>query len=163
MKILVVSDIHYPDRLGEIPDLSLYIRGVDAIFALGDYTTLPVLDYLKSFNKRLFAVSGNMDEASLKKRLPKKIAFEIDNVKIGLFHGTGGPYGIEKRVKAAFEKPLNAYIFGHSHIPLNKTIDEALFFNPGAICDPHPTIGFIYIDFKNIWGEIIDLFPYSSE
>lgn len=162
MKILAISDIHYPDRLNEIPDLSIYARDIDAIFALGDYTTLPVLNYLKSFNKHLFAVYGNMDNALLKKQLPDKVAFEINNTTVGLFHGTGGPHGIEKRVKATFERSLDAYIFGHSHIPVNKTINNALYFNPGALCNPHPSLGFIYIDFKNIWGEIIYLPSHTN-
>jgi putative phosphoesterase len=166
IKILVVSDIHYPDRRETLPGLSEYAKESNLIFALGDFTTAKALKYLKSFGKQVVAVHGNMDEPALKKSLPKTHVVKIEGLKIGLFHGNGGPPGIEARVRSAFQKELNAYIFGHSHKAINKIINGALYFNPGALCGRVQTIGFLYIDFKNIWGKIIkidkNLLPFDK-
>jgi putative phosphoesterase len=152
---LVVSDIHYPERVTNIPDLSDYVRDANIIFGLGDFTTLEVVEYLKSFNKPFVAVYGNKDEQTLKLSLPETTVIEIEKVKIGLYHGNLGPQGIEKRVKEKFgKKRLDAYVFGHSHIAVKRYIDGAFYFNPGALSGIRQTFGFIYVDFGNIWGEI---------
>lgn len=140
-----------------IPDLSFYINKVDIIFALGDFTSIEVLNYLKSFKKSVFAVYGNVDDSSVKAYLPETLIVNVNNLKIGLYHGRGMPIGIEKRVESAFSENLNAYIFGHTHMPVNKFINEKLFFNPGTASGIKSTIGILYIDFNNIWGEILRL------
>jgi len=152
---LVVSDIHYPNRRTDIPDLKEYIKDTSLIFGLGDFTTMEIIRYLRSFGKPFVGVYGNKDNDAVKKTLPKTTTLEIDGVKIGLYHGSGGPQGIENRVKKAFgKKHLDAYIFGHSHIAVNKYINGAFYFNPGTLSGIRRTIGLIYIDFKNVWGKI---------
>jgi len=156
-KILVVSDIHYPDRVSVLPDLTNFVKDVKAIFALGDFTSFEVLDYLNSFKKIVYAVYGNMDDPLIKSHLRDKITLNVENVSIALTHGSGGPQGIEERVKNAFEKKFNAYIFGHTHQPLNRYIDESLFFNPGSLAIQTPSLGIIYVEEDNIWGDIVYL------
>ncbi len=155
IKILVVSDIHFPDRRKTIPDLSQYANDVNLIFALGDFTTTETLKYLRGFGLPVVSVFGNMDERILKQNLPKTHLIKIEGLKVGLFHGNGSPSGIESRVKNAFDKALDAYIFGHSHKATNKIIDGSLYFNPGALCGNLKTIGMLYIDFGNVWGRIL--------
>lgn len=155
--ILVVSDIHYPDRISKIPDLSLYIKDVDAIFALGDFTSFDVLKYLDSFGKAVYSVYGNMDEMFIKSHLRDKFMLEIEGVSIALTHGNGGPSGIEERVSKMFNKKFDAYIFGHTHQSLNEYVDDVLFFNPGAISHITPSLGFLYVENKNVWGKIVFL------
>ena len=159
MKILVVSDIHYPDRRDSLPtEIEETANSVDLIFALGDFTIIDVLNYLNKLNKRVLAVQGNMDEELIKKTLPKTRTTEINNIRIGLYHGNGGPQGIEQRVKNVFgKKNLDAYIFGHSHIAVNKYIDGKFYFNPGALSGVHKSFGILYVDFSNIWGKIINI------
>ena len=154
IKILVVSDIHYPDRISNIPDLSEYAENVNLIFATGDFTNIKVLEHLKSFNVPVVAVYGNMDSLTLKQSLSETYIIKIEGLKIGLYHGNGPPNRIEQRVKNSFKKKLDAYIFGHSHKPMNKNIDGAFYFNSGALSGRVPTLGFLYVDFGNIWGEI---------
>jgi len=157
LKILVVSDIHYPDRRADIPDLSSFIEKSDLIFATGDFTCAEVVDYLKSFKKQVVAVHGNADDPFLKTTLPENLTVEVKNVKIGLYHGSGTPIRIASRVKNIFDCQLDAYIFGHTHIPLNKLINGKLFFNPGTVSGFRSSIGMLYIDSGNIRGEIIRL------
>jgi len=137
--------------------LSSFIEKSDLIFAIGDFTSAKVFDYLKSFEKQVFAVHGNGDTPFLKSELPEFLVLELEHVKIGLYHGRGTPLGIASRVKNTFNRELDAYIFGHTHIPLNKYINSKLFFNPGTVSSFKNSIGILYINFNNIRGEIIRL------
>lgn len=71
-KILVISDIHYPDRIVNFPDISDAYEGCDGIIGIGDYTSVEILDYLKSLTRNFFGVCGNMDSEKIKEILPKK-------------------------------------------------------------------------------------------
>ncbi|MGB9832526.1 MAG: metallophosphoesterase family protein [Caldisericum exile] len=157
IKILVVSDIHYPDRVSVIPDLSKFAIDVNAIFALGDFTSFDVLNYLNSLKKIVYAVYGNMDEPLLKEHLREKISIEIEGLKVCLTHGNGGPKGIEERIRATFEARCNAFVFGHTHQPMNKYIDETLYFNPGSLAIQNPSLGYLFVEDGNIWGDIVYL------
>lgn len=153
IKIFVISDIHYPDRLDKFPDFTGLYEDCDAVISLGDYTSLEVMKYTEGLRPKFFGIYGNMDETSVKEILPKTIKMEIEGVKIGLLHGSGSPFAIENRVKQELGENLDAYIFGHSHRPFNKTIQDKFFFNPGAFSDSKHRYGYIYIEYKNIWGE----------
>lgn len=154
IKILVLSDIHFPDRLAELPNLTEIAAGSDAVFCLGDFTTVEVVSYLKSLTKNFVGVRGNMDEHQVRQSLPEKMILTYGGVKIGITHGKGPPFGIQERVKKIIGKDVDAYLFGHSHEAFNSYIDEKLFFNPGAISSRERTYGYIYIEQGSIWGEI---------
>ncbi|MGB9695416.1 MAG: metallophosphoesterase family protein [Caldisericaceae bacterium] len=153
--MFVVSDIHCPDRISAVPDIGEYILSSDVVFALGDFTRASVLEHIRGFGRQVYAVNGNMDEAKLKLELPSKRIVEIEGFKIGLTHGVGAPLGIDKRVASSFDRKLDAYVFGHSHISVNRTIEGSLYFNPGALSAREPSFGFLYVEQKNIWGEIV--------
>lgn len=156
-KILVVSDIHYPDRISTVPDIKDFVKDANAIFALGDFTSLEVLDYLNSFKKIVYAVRGNMDELLLKEHLREKISLSIEGVSFALTHGNGGPKGIEERIVSLFDKKFDAYVFGHTHQPMNKYVDETFFFNPGSLAVSTSSLGYIYVEGRNVWGDILYL------
>ena len=68
--------------------------------------------------------------------LPVKEIVEIENKRIGITHGSGGPWGIEERVRRIFESdPIDIIVYGHSHRSQNKVIKDILFFNPGKAAD----------------------------
>ncbi len=155
IKILVVSDIHYPIRRLELPNLERYVSKADMILGLGDFVDIQVVSYLKSFGKPFAGVHGNMDFDDVKRSLPETFVLNVGGINIGLYHGNGGPKGIEKRVFSKFNgKNIDAYLFGHSHKPVNRYIDGKFYFNPGTLCGARQTLGFVYIDFDNIRGEI---------
>lgn len=154
IKILVVSDIHYPDRITKIPDIKEIAKDCDGIICLGDYTKREVLDYLKSIAKNFFGIYGNMDEDKVKNELTRVLYFSIENIKIGLFHGNGGPSGIEERVRKELGDRVDAYIFGHTHKQACHYIFEKFYFNPGALSGPDATYGYLFVEQNNIWGEI---------
>jgi predicted phosphodiesterase len=71
-----------------------------------------------------------MDLPEVRISLPQQQLIEVDGKKIGIVHGSGGPAGLEGRVKQLFPG-ADAVIFGHSHIATNVTMEGVLLFNPG--------------------------------
>ncbi len=140
MQFVVLSDTHIPHRAKSLPDeVWSYIEKSDGVIHAGDFSSYDF--YLElcaraGGENRVYAVWGNMDEEYLFKKLPEKLLFDVDGVKIGVYHGSGAPFGIEKRVFKKFSDDLpDLIIFGHSHIPLKKEIEGVLMFNPGSPTD----------------------------
>lgn len=135
-KFVVLSDTHIPKRAKELPkEVLKEIEKADGIIHAGDFVSEKFYSFLEK-NFKIYAVHGNMDERILFDILPEKRVFEIEKIKIGLYHGTGAPFGIEKRVLKKFENErVNLIIFGHSHRTFNKKIKDVHLFNPGSVSD----------------------------
>lgn len=151
MNIGVIADSHAV-LVREIPGKVIdALSSVDLIIHAGDFTSSEVLRGLQQLAE-VKAVQGNMDSGTLKAVLPIKEILEIDNKRIGITHGTGGPAGIEERVKDMFNSDrVDIVIYGHSHRSQNKVIDGILFFNPGKTMD---SFGILTID-GEVRGEIV--------
>ena len=93
-----------------------------------------------------------MDSEELKRILPEKEILEIEGIRIGIIHGWGSPYGIDKRVGGMFDN-VNIIVYGHSHNPQNEVKKGVLFFNPGRAKN---SFGILTIG-KEDSGEIINL------
>jgi putative phosphoesterase len=149
MKVCVISDTH-ARSVSELPEkLKKALAEVDLIIHAGDFTEKAVLDGLESINK-VRAVHGNMDSGELRKLLPDKDTFIINGRKIGLAHGSGGPWGIAERIREMF-KDEEIIIFGHSHVSYNQHLKGSLMFNPGRARD---TYGLLTID-DGVKAEVI--------
>ncbi len=129
MKIGVLSDTHARTLDDISPRVLQALTGVDMIVHAGDFTFRAVLDGLRSIAP-VKAVHGNMDSGELKAILPPRDEFTINGKKVGLVHGSGGPLGVEERVRGLFGA-VDIIIFGHSHVPCNQHIRGSLLFNPG--------------------------------
>lgn len=152
MKIVVISDTHIPNKAKDLPKTvwdEFNTSGV-CIHA-GDWVS-------KSFYMRLVekievhGVHGNMDNLDLMEMLPKKKIVDLYGVRIGITHGCGAPASIIDYVNNVFKNERNTLdiiIFGHTHNPLNKTINGILYFNPGSLTDkvfaPYNSFGIIEI------------------
>ena len=133
MRIGVISDTHVR-TVDELPAKILKaIAEVDLIVHAGDFTDKTVLDGLKTIGE-VKAVAGNMDSGELQKELPRKELFSLGGKKIGLIHGSGGPWGIAGRVRELFDD-ADIIIFGHSHETCNRYVKGSLMFNPGQARD----------------------------
>jgi len=150
LRIGVLSDTHV-HSFEDLPQKVIEaLSTVDLIIHAGDFTSMEVLDGLKQLNE-VRAVQGNMDSAEIKNRLPTIDIIKLGNRRIGITHGWGSPWRIEHRIKKLFEQ-VDIIIYGHSHQPQNKVIDNILFFNPGKATH---SFGILTIA-KDITGEIIN-------
>ena len=158
VKIGVISDTHisgYDTRLARV--VAQHFKDADFILHAGDLVDLSVLDIFAGIEVK--AVSGNMDNMSVKDKLPEQLIFEIKGFTIGLIHGWGSPLGIEGKLLAKLGN-VNCVVYGHTHKPSNYKEKGILFFNPGSAVDKRfadtRTIGILEID-KEIKGRIISI------
>ena len=84
-------------------------------------------------------VAGNNDGPELHERLGTHKVIEVDGARIGLTHGhLGTGRTTEDRARRAFEdeRDLDAIVFGHSHVPLVRRLDDGTWLvNPGSPTD----------------------------
>jgi putative phosphoesterase len=130
MKIGVISDTHLdsPTPLLKIV-ADKYFKYVDMVFHAGDIHAPEVLEAFKG--KQCYIVAGNRDQPNIKENFPATELIEVKGFRIGLTHGWGFPFGLEKRAASLFDD-IDCLVFGHSHWPVNHLRDGILFFNPGA-------------------------------
>lgn len=157
MKVLgLISDTHIPSRRKTLPNpiiKSFREEDVDMIIHAGDFEELSVALALEEIAP-LKAVRGNMCHSSVKNRFPKKKIIQVEEVSIGLTHGSGEPMGYFKRVLNEFKgvPQPDIIISGHTHQPIAKIENNILFINPGSPTDkyfaPHNTIAILKISGK---------------
>jgi hypothetical protein len=158
MKIGILSDTHIPYRAKKIPrKIFKLFSDVDLILHAGDIVDRTIIKELEIISK-VEVVKGNMDEAD--NPFPVKKVLNVEEVKIGLIHGNGTPFGIRDRIRAEFDE-LDIIVYGHSHKPYNKIENEVLFFNPGtptdkvfALCN---SVGILEVNGNEAKGKIIRL------
>jgi hypothetical protein len=158
VKIGVISDTHLTscdDRLTRL--LKDHFRDADLILHAGDLVDLRVLDAF--VGKEVKAVCGNMDLPSVRQSLPKKLVLNVNNYKVGLIHGWGMPFGIERKLLKEIGN-VDCLVYGHTHRATNAVKDGVLFFNPGSATDTRfasrNSVGMLEIG-EGIRGEIIEL------
>jgi len=159
MKIGVLSDTHltgYDGRLKEIAEGPF--GDCDMILHAGDIVAEGVLEVFGT--KDVYAVRGNMDVLSLQRQLPEKLVVSASGLRIGIMHGWGGPFGIEKRILNEFSD-IDCLVYGHTHHAVNKTVDGLLIFNPGSATGRtmgrKNSVGILEIADQKIRGRIIKL------
>ena len=149
MKIGVISDTH-AQTMEDIPwSILNALEDVDLIIHAGDFTERAVFEGFRELGE-VKAVYGNMDSGELKRMLPDKRTIDVAGRQIGLFHGSGGPWGMAERVRPLFGD-IDVIIFGHSHLSFNEYIRGTLMFNPGRARD---SFGILTIE-KEIEAEIV--------
>lgn len=162
MKIVVISDTHMPERYASLPPkLVEEIKKADMLIHAGDAAQLSVLQSLAKLCPKLVAVSGNMDDASVRKAYPDKQIIGVGKFRIGVMHGWGPPQGLEKVLEEAFRQDkVDMIIFGHSHAALNRKKGGVIYFNPGSPTDnvfaSEQTFGIIEVN-DSITASIVKL------
>lgn len=156
MKIGVVSDTH---SLNLPRQMLEDFKKVDFIIHAGDFCSLEDLQKIAKV-KEVKAVWGNMDDAALRKKLPRRQIIPCGKFKIGVFHGEGAPQTVLASVQKEFKgEKVDCIIFGHSHQPFNEEIKGVLYFNPGSPNDyvrpPYPSYGILEVGEKKIIGQLI--------
>jgi len=132
MRVLVLSDLHYPERGNPIPLLEELVKiNFDLVIGLGDYGErgLELLDrYFPNVKRELIA--GNCDVLDL----PETKLLDIKGLKIGLAHGhqieprgnLEGLYYITKKLGA------DILLTGHTHLPTLVFYRDIIVMNPGS-------------------------------
>jgi len=129
VKIGVISDTHVRS-FEELPhNLVAVLAKTDLIIHAGDITAVDVIRGLERLAP-VRAVCGNMDLPEVRVILPQQQVVELGGKRIGIVHGSGGPWMIAQRVRKLFNG-VDAIVFGHSHEAFNDVIDGILLFNPG--------------------------------
>ena len=164
MKIIgIISDTHIPTRARVIPKSVLgALKGVSLIIHAGDLVTLEVIDRLEKIAP-ILAVHGNMDPSDVREKLPKINSVEAYDFKIGVYHDPGALLGTSKMKRIAEEKGFDVLIYGHTHRPSVKHMDNVLFINPGSPTNPlppfitRPSVALLKIDKGKIEPQIIKI------
>jgi putative phosphoesterase len=149
MKIGVLSDTHLHSATDLPQDIVRAFTDVDLIVHTGDFVALAVLEGLRKIVE-VKAVRGNMDSAEIRSILPEKELLFVNGKRIGVMHGSGGPWGIENRVRGQFGD-VDVILYGHTHQAKNELIEGVLFFNPG---EARSSYGILHIE-NDIRGEIV--------
>ncbi len=138
MVLGLLSDTHLAaadDRLDCL--LSGPLGPADMLLHAGDHTAEAVVDHLEFAEPRPYhGVAGNTDAAAVARRLPGRRVLALGGCRVGLVHGWGAPGGIEGRVLAAFDEPVDLVVFGHSHVATHVVRDGVVLVNPGSPFGP---------------------------
>ncbi len=143
----IISDTHIPKVGQKLPTEVLnYLQNVDKIIHAGDLVSLSVLEELERVAP-VVAVCGNMDFPEVRERLPQKDVLNLGGIRVGVTHGSGAPWGIEKRVLRLFHN-VDVVIFGHTHKALVERRGGVLLLNPGSPNDTrfHPSRSLIRLE-----------------
>lgn len=145
MVITVISDTH-----GDFDTLYETVRqneDSDLFIHLGDGEDEFRDVQSAFFNKAFIFIKGNNDWEDY----PQNLVTELGGKKFFLCHGHRFERAKLKEYLSATAKANECEIalFGHTHIPLNETINGVLLFNPGSAALPRggnpPTYGIITI------------------
>lgn len=141
MKVIgLISDTHIPSRCKNLPKKVIKTfkdSNVNLIIHSGDFEDLSITSVLEDIAP-LTAVHGNMCHLEVKRRFPSKDIIKVEDLTIGITHGSGGSSGYFERVFKTFnnEKPQpNIIISGHTHKPDAIMLNGVLMINPGSPTD----------------------------
>ncbi|SEA46683.1 hypothetical protein SAMN05660420_02173 [Desulfuromusa kysingii] len=160
MKIGVLSDTHLHSLDAGSKLASKLLNGpftdVDVILHAGDcvFTDLENCFYPIPW----YGVRGNMDVGQA--TLPVSRVLDLGGKKIGMIHGWGSGCDIETHVLDYFaDCHLDVLIFGHSHRPVCRQLNNMLLLNPGSPTDrrsaPYHTVALLNIESDAVTAEII--------
>ncbi|WP_237774168.1 metallophosphoesterase family protein [Actinosynnema sp. ALI-1.44] len=154
--VVVLADTHSPRRWKSCPPrVAEHLRDADVILHAGDVCTPDVLDELAEFAP-VHVVLGNNDGPDVAAwGAPETLEVELDGLRVAMIHDSGQATGRTARMRRRFPD-ADLVVFGHSHIPMDRTGDGVRIFNPGSPTDrrrqPHGTIGVLTIS----GGSLVD-------
>nr|CEL20246.1 putative phosphoesterase [Kibdelosporangium sp. MJ126-NF4]CTQ97472.1 putative phosphoesterase [Kibdelosporangium sp. MJ126-NF4] len=153
---MVLADTHSPRRWKSCPArVAEHLREADVILHAGDVCTADVLDELAVFAP-VHVVLGNNDGPDVAAwGAPETLVVDLDGLKVAMIHDSGQAAGRTARMRRLFPE-ADLVVFGHSHIPMDRSGDGVRIFNPGSPTDrrrqPHGTIGALDI----VKGSLVD-------
>lgn len=163
MNVAVISDTHLPRGARRLPaDCLERLRAADLILHAGDVVALPVLEALEAFGPPVHAVHGNMDDAELRRRLPRTTVVEAGGCRIGMTHDPGPRAGRGERLARRFPG-CDAVVYGHTHEPEVSREGAVWILNPGSPTErrrsPSHTMIVLDVDAGVIRPELLVVHP----
>ncbi|MEX2414971.1 MAG: metallophosphoesterase [Paenibacillaceae bacterium] len=136
MLIGIISDTHMPGMARQLPSgLLKDMEKVDYILHAGDWNSMEVYEQLSQLAP-VDGVAGNTDGMEIVGRFGYQKVLEFQSRKIGIVHGHGMRGTTENNALGAFkDEEVDCIIFGHSHIPLTRSVNGILLLNPGSPTD----------------------------
>jgi uncharacterized protein len=129
--VAVISDTHLPRGRRDLPPECLRrLEEADLVLHAGDFVAPDVLGMLERFGP-LEAVHGNMDDESLRQRLPRDRVVEVGETRIGMVHDAGPRAGRPERLVQRFPG-CDAIVYGHTHMPEAARLGSTWILNPGS-------------------------------
>jgi putative phosphoesterase len=150
VKVVVLSDTHAPRRWRSCPPrVAGQLRGADLILHAGDVCEAWVLDELAAYAP-VRAVLGNNDGPDVAAwGAPPDLEIDVGGLRVAMIHDSGPAARRTARMRRRFPS-ADLVVFGHSHMPLDKSGDGVRIFNPGSPTDrrrqPNGTIGILSIE-----------------
>lgn len=113
------------------PALLEVFAGAALIVHAGDVGDEGVLEALGSVAP-VTAVRGNIDGGALQ-GLPLEVLEEVEGVRVASLHIAGPPERPNKAARALLARwRPQVFVVGHSHVPVLRRVEGALWINPGA-------------------------------
>ncbi len=162
MRAALIADTHMPRGTRRLPERCVrVIEDADLVVHAGDFMREEAYEQIAAIGPPLVAVHGNVDDASLRARLPDRIEVAIDGLVLGVIHDAGPRKGRLARMRRAFPD-ADAVVFGHSHIPLHERSEDGFqIFNPGSPTErrrsPGHTMGMVESVDATLEFELIEL------
>lgn len=154
MKIGVLSDTH--GNISLIDKVLKSIENVDYIIHAGDFAS--DAEHIKrKVECNVMSVSGNCDYNLL---IPSEKLLNLKGHTIFITHGHcyNVKSGYSNLIARAKELSASIVVFGHTHLPENRIIDNILFFNPGSTFLPKRgnkgTYGILDLKKDNVNGRL---------
>jgi putative phosphoesterase len=145
MLVAVLSDTHSPRFWkGCPPTVAHHLTRADLILHAGDVCTADVLDELAGYAP-VRVVLGNNDRPEVAAwGAPETLELELEGLRVAMVHDSGPAGGRVARLRRRFPT-ADLVVFGHSHIPMDRSEDGLRIFNPGSPTDkrrqPYGTLG----------------------
>ena len=127
----MLADTHVPDGSARTLDERLLrdAERADLVLHAGDVTGRLLLDRLGALAP-VRAVLGNND-VDLVGSLPERLHLDLDGVSVAMVHDAGAADGRPARLRRRFPG-AELVVFGHSHLPEDRTDEGVRIFNPGS-------------------------------
>jgi putative phosphoesterase len=132
--LTVVSDTHSSAGHALSGRTLEAVREAERVIHAGDFTTVSALEGFHEEAARFDAVSGNADDATVKKRLPETRVIDWEGVRIAVTHSkNGGQTGLAMFGR---EHGADLVISGHSHRSDVTRAEDLVLLNPGSHAQP---------------------------
>ncbi|WP_455538071.1 metallophosphoesterase family protein [Terrisporobacter sp.] len=155
MKIGIISDTH--GDMKSIEKAIPYLEKCNLIIHAGDY--IDDAEYIHyATDVEVKCVKGNCDSYNSDGNY--ELTFSVENRKFFLCHGHyhNVKIDVNSLYKFAKDNDIDVVVFGHTHVPTYKVIDNIIFINPGSLSYPREksdkSFGILTIEDKIFYEEI---------